>query len=353
MPSLAILPEEDDSEPFLIMALLPAMAEGRNIQIEGAVSKKLLSNLSEFRDIWHSWNPGYFKKIEFASSQILAHSNIAGREGAVAAFSGGVDSTFTVWRHKSSTAGQGAQLIRYCIFVHGFDIPLWKEEEFRRIFSHCEQTLQTLDLVLFPVRTNCRTVFTQNWEIWHGAAVAACLQLFKGECEVGLIASTFDSRQLTFPWGSNPLTDPLLATDSFDIIHDGIAFPRSKKIAAVKEWQAGYNGLRVCFYGIEKGIIKDGNCGKCPRCVITLLRIQFAGLPIPESFPGPPSAKDILRLRPSGFYAHFWRILLREALIKHQRFSLVLAIAWISFSSCLASILKRMLQAAGIWEPSF
>jgi hypothetical protein len=271
----------------------------------------------------------------------------------VAAFSGGVDSTFTIWRHKTRAAGQRSFDLRCCIMVHGFDIPLWKDEVFRRIFTRCEETLRTLDLVLYPMRTNCRTVFTQNWEIWHGPAVAACLQMFKGVCEVGLIGSTYDSKQLTFPWGSNPVTDPLFATDGFEIIHDGIAYPRIKKITAIMKWEAGYNSLRVCFSGIEEGIIEEGNCGKCPRCVITLIRIQFAGLPIPGSFPGPLSAKDVLRLRPSGFYAHFWRYLLKEALVKRQRLVLILAIAWMSFSSSLALIMKKALQAAGIWEPSF
>ena len=71
MPGLAVSPQEDDAELFLIMALLPAMAEGRDIQVEGAVSRKLLSNLSEFRDVWHSWNPNLFKDIQFISSKVF------------------------------------------------------------------------------------------------------------------------------------------------------------------------------------------------------------------------------------------------------------------------------------------
>jgi len=353
MPRLAILPEEDDAESFLILALLPAMAEGRDIHIEGAVSQKLLSNLCEFRDIWHSWNPVFFKKIEFSNTRLLEHKLPAERTGAVAAFSGGGDSTFTTWRHKTGAAGHRSIDLRCCIMVHGFDIPLRKEETFKRVFVRCQETLKTLDLKLYPLRTNCRTIFTLNWEIWHGPAVGACLQLFKGECSAGLIANTYNSNSMVFPWGSNPITDPMLSTEGFEIIHDGIAFSRLQKFVALREWEAGYNNLRVCFTGIDRDIIQEGNCGKCTKCVRTLLVIQFAGLPIPASFPGPVSAKDIIRMRPSAALAHGWRVTLKEAVKLKQPFSIILAVAWIWFASSLASVFKKALRAAGILEPSF
>jgi hypothetical protein len=224
---------------------------------------------------------------------------------------------------------------------------------FQRMFARCEETVKTLNLELLPIRTNCRTVFTLNWLIWHGPAVAACLQLFKGICGVGLLGGTYGCKDQLFPFGSNPITDSMLSTAGFKIIHDGIAYTRIKKFAALTEWQAGYNALRICFTGIDKGIIQEGNCGKCSKCIRSLLRIHFEGLPIPESFPGLPSVVDILRVRPSGFEAHVWRIVLREAIAKRQPLSLILAVAWMYLICYLARIVKRVLQAVGIWEPSF
>lgn len=37
MPGLAVMPEEDDAEPFMIMAFLPAMADGLDLQVEGGI----------------------------------------------------------------------------------------------------------------------------------------------------------------------------------------------------------------------------------------------------------------------------------------------------------------------------
>ena len=105
--------------------------------------------------------------------------------------------------------------LRYSIMVHGIDIPIWKEEAFSLIFNRFKEILKTQEIVLYPVRTNCRTVFTLNWEIWHGSAVAACLQLFKGICGTGLKANTHHCNALGFPWGSNTITDPMLSTAGF------------------------------------------------------------------------------------------------------------------------------------------
>lgn len=171
MPPLTTMPPEDDAEPFMLMALLPAMAENRELQVEGAVSARLLSNLTEFRDIWHSLNPRHFYPIEFSSSQLLKWRSDTGREEAVAAFSGGLDSSFTVWRHKSGSAGLRSFDLRLTMMVHGFDVPLWKVKSFELIYHRFKGILGSLNIPLVPLRTNCREVFTLNWEIWNGLAL--------------------------------------------------------------------------------------------------------------------------------------------------------------------------------------
>ncbi|OGO27521.1 MAG: hypothetical protein A2Z16_17460 [Chloroflexi bacterium RBG_16_54_18] len=85
----------------------------------------------------------------------------------------------------------------------------------------------------------------------------------------------------------------------------------------------------------------------------TLLVFQFAGLPVPRSFPGPVSGLDIEKLRPSAALAHGWKISLKEAVTKKQPFSIILAVAWMWLASSLASVLKKSLQAVEIWLPSF
>lgn len=352
MPRLPEMPEDDDAEPFLLMAILPAMAEGRHIQVEGAISRELQASLVDFGDIWNCWDPKQFKKIECTASGYLAEPKTYHNRYAVSAFSGGLDSTFTAWRHKTGTDPQVMEL-RYCMMVHGFDIPLRKETMFQRMFANGERALNSLDLELVAVRTNCRRIFTLNWLIWHGPAVAACLQLFKGMCGAGLLGGTFGCKAQLFPYGSNPISDPLLSTAGFKIIHDGIAYSRIKKFKALRNWPAGYDSLRICFEGIDKDRIQEGNCGKCSKCVRSILRIHFEGLPIPASFPGLPSVSDILRVRPSAFEAHLWRTVVREAITSRQRFSLVLAVLWM-FSICyLARLVKKTLQVLKIWGPSF
>jgi hypothetical protein len=308
LPESMSLPPDDDVEPFLTLMLLPAMTEGRTLHIEGTVSHTLLSNLTEFRDAWHCGNPSQFKRIEFASSKILNEPPLEGREGAVAPFSGGVDSSFSVWRHATNRVGYRSQQIKYGFMAQGFDIPLEAQDVFHNVCVRASQTLRTLNIRLFPFRTNCRAVSGVHWLHLHGAGVASCLQFFKRMCRVGIIGSSEPYDSMAFPVGTNPITDHLFSTSGFDVMHDGAAYSRDRKLVELSAWEQGYSHLRVCWRG------KNENCGRCEKCVRTLLNFHVNGLPVPQSFPRLLRTADILRKQ--VYYPHVeaeWRHLLRTA----------------------------------------
>ncbi len=110
VPVLPVLPAEEDAEPFLLMALLPAMSEGRDLWVEGAVSKKLLSNLKEFHDIWHSWNPKRFKKIEISVCQLLDPQDETRRAGCSSGILG--RGRFYFFRMEASVWGSRSAVVR-------------------------------------------------------------------------------------------------------------------------------------------------------------------------------------------------------------------------------------------------
>ncbi|MBI9021229.1 MAG: hypothetical protein JEZ10_08260 [Verrucomicrobia bacterium] len=89
----------------------------------------------------------------------------------------------------------------------------------------------------------------------------------------GLIASSHAYDSLRFPWGSNPLTDPLLSSDRLQIINDGGECSRWEKAEAIAEWEPALKHLRVC----HKGKQRDRNCGVCPNCLFTAVAFAAAG----------------------------------------------------------------------------
>ena len=60
--------------------------------------------------------------------------------------------------------------------------------------------------------------------------------LFQGIYRAGLFASSEPYQALVSPWGAHPLTDRLLSSNSFEIIHDGADFTRTQKTAQLCEW---------------------------------------------------------------------------------------------------------------------
>ena len=79
----------------------------------------------------------------------------------------------------------------------------------------------------------------------HGAILASFLHLLAGGYSTGLVASSHAYETLRFPWGSNPLTDPMLASRSISIVHDGCDVTRWEKADLLADWETAMRRLRV------------------------------------------------------------------------------------------------------------
>jgi hypothetical protein len=280
LPESAPEPREGDAEPYVVALVMQAMLERRTLIIkDGAVTRELLSNLTEFRDAWVSWCPDKYSRIEFEPYTIEDRAQRGPR--AVAAFSGGVDGTFSVWRHTHKTAGYRAQDIKYAAVVHGFDIPLRDVAAFSAVMASATPRLARLGVQAVPVATNFSHLSTVAGSHVFGPAVASVLWQFAGECGTGILGSSHPYRHLLLAWGSNPITDPLLASSEFRITLDGAALSRAEKVKELARWPEAVSDLRVCW----EGVAKDRNCGKCEKCLRTMLIFRTFGHPIPSCFP--------------------------------------------------------------------
>jgi len=126
--------------------------------------------------------------------------------------------------------------------------------------------------------TNFRSL-GDDWEHCHGAGLASCLMVLQNSYGKGLMGST-DPYSLVLPWGSNPITDGLLSSNCFQLIHDGAAFSRTEKIKNISTWPEAINNLRVCW----QGELKDTNCGTCEKCIRTILNFRVLELGLPGCF---------------------------------------------------------------------
>ena len=270
----------DLSDPFLIATIFDAMENGADIVVKGAVDSVLLSNLERFQDVWRCLKPDKYKSISIECEKEVNDRYRDPERIAIAAFTGGVDSAFTVHSHTSGLSGRNTRKIRAGLFVHGFDIPLSDIEAFDRAQARVRVTLEERDIELLTITSNCKDLFP-DWNFTHATGIAACLALFSGKFAAGLIGSTYSYSSIGMNWGSNALTDPMLSSGSFEIVHDAGGWTRPAKLGALVDWNTAYDSLRVCW----KAERKDENCGRCDKCILTLLAIDNLALPTPSSFP--------------------------------------------------------------------
>lgn len=296
-----------DMDPFVVAAVLLAMRTGATLRVHGAVTAGLLSNLEEFQNAWSLWLEHDLRKVVIEPDEVLKDP-VERRDGpALLAFSGGVDSCYTAYRHGRSLAGARTQALAAGVIVHGFDIPLNSKALFEQAAARAERMLGSLGLEVFPVATNYREIMDPylTWPQCFGAGVVAAQMLFKGQYAKGLVAASFDYRNLAFPYGSNPVSDPLLGSRVFEVIHDGAEHGRFGKVREIAGWPEALQHLRVCW----QGGASDYNCCRCEKCVRNILTFRILGVPRPECFPEDVTDQQIRRLRLKGDALKTYRFL--------------------------------------------
>ena len=282
----------DNADHYLVGLIYLILQKGRDVQVHGDVSPSLIRNLNEYQAAWAEWLPN-LQTVRIYADRIVEPLIPTDREDAVVAFSGGVDSCFTAFRN----ARIKKQEIRFKptagIMVQGFDIPLDKTDMFTSAIVSSRKLLNSLDMEMIPVSTNYRSL-VNDWSHSFGPAVASCLMLFSGRFKSGLIGQgmTFTEFYLLRE-GSNPLTDPLLSSDSFKIIPDGTTYTRAAKIYSMRDWDEFLKYLRVCWEGSEK----DKNCCECEKCIRNMLTFKALGLKLPPCFSKDVTNEQIKTMR--------------------------------------------------------
>lgn len=268
-----------------------AMHHRRNLHIEGPVSRSLLEGLEDYTALWSMWRPGYYHRIDVTAAHELSDDEAP--EGAIAAFSGGVDATFTLWRHLNGHAGRRSRNISTACLIHGFDIPIDNHDAFRIAARNARDTLRSVDVPLATLRTNWQREVCLDWEMEFGAGISAALRNWQGDVGSALLGSDEDYRHLITPWGSHPIPFQMMSSSDFRVVYDSGEFTRSEKVAALSAWPEATRNLRVCW----EGQVTGRNCGLCEKCVRTKMNFLAVGAPLPDSLAGEPDPRLVRRLR--------------------------------------------------------
>lgn len=261
--------ETDTSGNAWLLSVLPlAITYHWPISMSLPVDRQLLANARQLMETWSDWNPGLHPVPLDVPGDAQARERLPEKTGAF--FSGGVDSTYTVF-HAARTQDEQ---IDDLIFLHGFDIPLGNDAAFGRAFDNARPVADLHGLRLIQVATNLRETRFQetNWAglSFGGLLAGAGLALGKRYRRI-LISSGLPADHLE-PQGSHPETDPLFSSQATTFVHYGPELHRVEKLEYLANHPNASANLRVCYES------RDGvNCGRCLKCLSVMAILEVEG----------------------------------------------------------------------------
>jgi hypothetical protein len=273
------------ADSFLIMSLAPSMLAGSPIHVEAdPVSPQLLEHLDRVQDIYRAWNRS-FRKVPI-HARVEAPSAPSGE--VLSTYSGGIDSLYTLHRHKCELTGG--------MLIAGFDMQP-DSPELAEARQRNAAFLATHRLSLSVVVTNQRA-WGHHFRVYRPFAYSgyvAAAGLLLGASRL-LIASGYPYGHSPTD-GSEPYLDPLWSNGRTSVMQTGSDAWRTEKLRVIAADPDMLGALRVCLKD------QNRNCGSCPKCVRTMTTLLILGCQGP--FPRRLDLAEIRRQRLTDHDLHF------------------------------------------------
>jgi hypothetical protein len=254
---------DDRYEGFAVAATPIAMRVGLPLSVPSSLSPRLMRTLPTAQQILHAWYPE-LRPIEIRAAGEMPAS--ADGRGVACFFSAGVDSFYSVLRHRDR--------LDALIYVHGFDVPLAHRPRRDQVSRTVRRAAAELELPLVEVETDLRAA-SNRYAAWgthyNGVGLASVALFASTRFREILIPASHSYRDL-LPWGSHPLLDPLWSTEAVELVHDA-PLPRPEKLRLVANSDVAMRHLRVCFHHDASEL----NCGHCEKCLRTMAGLRIAG----------------------------------------------------------------------------
>jgi hypothetical protein len=266
---------------FLVGCLLPAIHLGeKRIFLDQEICPLLKESLNIAMAILQHWTNGQYKpvKIEAKTNAIIKPLQKS-RTGMF--MSGGMDSLAALRLNRLNYPESHPGFIKDGFFLHGFDIGGVVERGMKyHVFERAKQAIVKITddakVELIPVYTNIRHLCDERalWlDSFFGAVLASIAHSFSNRLDMVFIGSSYDIPNL-HPCGSHPALDPEYSSYNMRIRHRDYELSRMEKIKIVSKWDVAFQNFRVCLANVPDRL----NCGKCEKCVRTMLELTALGL---------------------------------------------------------------------------
>lgn len=274
----------DSSDAALLALLIPAMAMGEDITVEGWVSEKLFHNLSyPYQKILKIVIPS-LKFIKIHVNELKSVDYHA--QGVATGFSAGVDSFCTLQDYYFGDIPASLKITHltfHNVGSHNIGATGYTEQAknlFQQRYNQLKDIVQKLgDLPFIMVDSNLDDfydypgLYFMQTHTPRNMSVALLLQ--KG-LKTFLYSSAIAYEDIRVKQTYNidicdPITLPLMSTESIDLLAVGSEYSRVEKTLHISDIAESYHSLDVCVDS------KDGkNCSICFKCMRTQLTLDIA-----------------------------------------------------------------------------
>ena len=268
----------DTCDAALVGLLLPAMALGEDIHVDGVISEQLFHNLSiDYQFVAKTIIP-HLNFIKIIPEQVSRYTQKSDNM-VMTGFSGGIDSYSVIADHFYSNSVSESFKITHLLYnnigSHG------KGENPTKLFLDRYERLlpfaQKMSLPFVMVHSNLDFFYDGfSFEETHTPRNVSVALLFK-DCARFLYASAYSYLQASVrekdsAGHSDSITLSLLSTESTVCQSVGSSMTRVEKTIKVATVPLSYQSLDVCVEDQKKG-----NCSKCWKCLRTLLTLELIG----------------------------------------------------------------------------
>ena len=249
------------SDAFVMALLLTAMRGGHDMECVTPMSERLHYQLENFLIPSLVAAGKQYRPMKIHAP--LTSEKVANKGAVGTAFSGGVDSLYTVMTHGKDSPYPLTHVTNFNLGV--FEGPGY-HQAFQKACANAKTFAHEMGLAFVGLDSNIYEVLPERYlDVFSFRLLAGALAL-QGLCSVYLFSSSHDFGHFQFDLRVSSTFDLLnvhcTQTESMTVYSAGGARTRNEKIRALKDWAPAHRWLHFCIFGTPG----TKNCGKCKKC---------------------------------------------------------------------------------------
>ncbi|MGM8364864.1 hypothetical protein ACLIBG_05195 [Virgibacillus sp. W0181] len=266
---------DETADGFVVGLLFYALKHGSDMRILAPLSQNLYYSINNYLIPLLVKIHGY-KQIKITCN-LLRHDPIKNKGAVGTGLSCGVDSFATIIDHLNDDCPEGYKINYFTFFnvgSHGDNGGERARDLFKERAEITRKYAEEVNKEFITVDSNISEILMMNFEQTNTlrslSAVLILQRLFNVYYYSSSVPITRFKLNKKNTNGYDIFNMSMLSTETIRFYSSCPMMTRVEKTKLVAKYEPSYKYLNVCFY-------EENNCGKCPKCLRTLLTLEVIG----------------------------------------------------------------------------